>query len=271
MSRAVKFDQYGDRSVLYIAEVEVPSPSADEVVVRVRGCHQSGRSVHPSRGAREGVSGHVPVGRGQRLGWGRQCGWPGGDRVRRRWTGFAAVAALQSRRVRRGPRHTVDQEALDLSWEVAGSLYVVRPHRDAGRPGRGTSPGRNSGGLRSRRRSRHGRRATVATEGRDWSSASPRSPTTTGSAVGSSRWRTVRGSPSAWRPLPQTRSTPSSTSSAPNTSSSPSCSGFRPGGSRRSSLETRHWGSGARWKEAETPRPLRFFRRWPISWPPGRS
>jgi D-arabinose 1-dehydrogenase-like Zn-dependent alcohol dehydrogenase len=32
MSRAEKFDHYGDRSVLYLAEVEVPSPSADESV-----------------------------------------------------------------------------------------------------------------------------------------------------------------------------------------------------------------------------------------------
>ena len=36
MARAVRFDRYGDRDVLYIAEVEVPEPGAGEVVVNVR-------------------------------------------------------------------------------------------------------------------------------------------------------------------------------------------------------------------------------------------
>ena len=36
MARAVRFDRYGDRDVLYVAEVEVPVPSAGEVLVRVR-------------------------------------------------------------------------------------------------------------------------------------------------------------------------------------------------------------------------------------------
>ena len=36
MARAVRFDHYGDREVLYVADVEVPSPAADEVVVQVR-------------------------------------------------------------------------------------------------------------------------------------------------------------------------------------------------------------------------------------------
>ena len=32
--RAVRFDHYGDRDVLYVADVEVPAPSAGEVVVK---------------------------------------------------------------------------------------------------------------------------------------------------------------------------------------------------------------------------------------------
>ena len=36
MARAVRFDHYGGRDVLYIAEVEIPAPSPGEVV-RVRG------------------------------------------------------------------------------------------------------------------------------------------------------------------------------------------------------------------------------------------
>ena len=36
MARAVRFDHYGDRDVLYVADVEVPSPAVDEVIVQVR-------------------------------------------------------------------------------------------------------------------------------------------------------------------------------------------------------------------------------------------
>jgi NADPH2:quinone reductase len=36
MARAVRFDHYGDRDVLYLADVEVPTPGAGEVVVQVK-------------------------------------------------------------------------------------------------------------------------------------------------------------------------------------------------------------------------------------------
>ena len=39
MARAVRFDHYGDRGVLYIADVDVPSPLSDEVTVEVRTAH----------------------------------------------------------------------------------------------------------------------------------------------------------------------------------------------------------------------------------------
>src|SRR5271170_5482797 len=35
-SRAVRFDRYGDRSVLYVADVPIPGPEAGEVVVEVK-------------------------------------------------------------------------------------------------------------------------------------------------------------------------------------------------------------------------------------------
>ena len=35
-ARAVRFDQYGGRDVLYVADVPMPTPAADEVVVEVR-------------------------------------------------------------------------------------------------------------------------------------------------------------------------------------------------------------------------------------------
>ena len=34
--KAVRFDQYGDRDVLYIAEVEIPQPGPGEALVEVR-------------------------------------------------------------------------------------------------------------------------------------------------------------------------------------------------------------------------------------------
>src|ERR1700679_546240 len=36
MARAVRFDRYGGRDVLYVADVEIPSPDPGEVVVEVR-------------------------------------------------------------------------------------------------------------------------------------------------------------------------------------------------------------------------------------------
>jgi NADPH:quinone reductase-like Zn-dependent oxidoreductase len=36
MAKAVRFDHYGGRDVLYLAEVEVPYPADGEVVVRVK-------------------------------------------------------------------------------------------------------------------------------------------------------------------------------------------------------------------------------------------
>src|SRR5450631_1949228 len=36
MPRAVQFDRYGDRDVLYVADVPAPEPAAGEVVVEVR-------------------------------------------------------------------------------------------------------------------------------------------------------------------------------------------------------------------------------------------
>ena len=46
--KAVRFDQYGDRDVLYIAELEVPQPGPGEVLVEVRAAgDQPGRGEHP--------------------------------------------------------------------------------------------------------------------------------------------------------------------------------------------------------------------------------
>ena len=128
MSRAVKFDHYGDRSVLYITEVEVPSPSAGEVVVHVRAAAINPGEVSIRVGALEkAFPATFPSGEGSDLAGVVDRGWPGRDRVRRRGRGSRlVVGALQSSRVRGGPRHTVDQKALES--ELGGRralLYVI--------------------------------------------------------------------------------------------------------------------------------------------------
>jgi NADPH2:quinone reductase len=35
-ARAIRFDRYGDRDVLYVADIDMPSPGPGEVVVEVR-------------------------------------------------------------------------------------------------------------------------------------------------------------------------------------------------------------------------------------------
>ena len=36
MAKAVRFDQYGDIDVLYVADVEIPAPGSGEVVVQMK-------------------------------------------------------------------------------------------------------------------------------------------------------------------------------------------------------------------------------------------
>ncbi|WP_264992505.1 alcohol dehydrogenase catalytic domain-containing protein, partial [Mycobacterium montefiorense] len=36
MARAVRFDRYGDRDVLYVTKIDMPTPGEGEVVVEVR-------------------------------------------------------------------------------------------------------------------------------------------------------------------------------------------------------------------------------------------
>jgi NADPH:quinone reductase len=127
MARAVRFDEYGDRDVLYIADVETPEPVAGEVVVEVRtaginpgeaairtgALHQMWPATFPS-GEGSDLAGVVSsVGDGvtefvvgdEVLGW----SW--------RRSSHAEYVAVPVARLIRKPAA--------LSWEVAGSLYVV--------------------------------------------------------------------------------------------------------------------------------------------------
>lgn len=127
MARAVRFDRYGGLDVLYVADVEPPDPAAGEVVVAVRAA-----GINPGEAAiRTGAladrwPASFPSGQGsdlagvvsavgdgvsqfavedEVLGW----SWERSSQAE-----FAAI-----------PEGQLIAKPAQLSWEVAGSLYVV--------------------------------------------------------------------------------------------------------------------------------------------------
>jgi NADPH2:quinone reductase len=127
MARAVRFDHYGDRDVLYVADVEVPVPAAGEVVVQVRAAGINPGEAAIRSGAMEKMfPATFPSGEGSDLaGVVSAVGedvtdFAVGDEVlgwsSRRSSHAEYVAVPVTQLIRKPPQ---------LSWEVAGSLYVV--------------------------------------------------------------------------------------------------------------------------------------------------
>jgi NADPH2:quinone reductase len=127
VARAVRFDTYGDRDVLYIADVEMPEPAAGEVVVRVRAAGINPGEAAIRKGAlRERFPATFPSGEGSDLAGVVSLVGDGvdefavGDEVlgwswqRSSHAEYVAVPVTQL--IRKPPA---------LSWEAAGSLYVV--------------------------------------------------------------------------------------------------------------------------------------------------
>jgi NADPH:quinone reductase len=127
MPRAVRFDHYGGRDVLYLADVETPSPPAGEVLVAVRAV-----GINPGEAAiRQGYLDAVfpatfPSGQGSDLagvvteaGEGVE-GFEPGDEV----LGWSERRSSQAADVV-VPANQLIPKPTGLSWEVAGSLYVV--------------------------------------------------------------------------------------------------------------------------------------------------
>lgn len=126
-ARAVRFDRYGGRDVLYVADVDMPVPGPGEVLVEVRAA-----GINPGEAAiRTGAMDEMfpatfPSGEGSDLAGVVTAVGPGvtefsvGDEV----LGFSFRRSSHA-------THTavpVDQlirKPVQLSWEVAGSLYVV--------------------------------------------------------------------------------------------------------------------------------------------------
>jgi NADPH2:quinone reductase len=127
MAQAVRFDHYGDRDVLYIADIDIPAPAAGDVVVRVRAA-----GINPGEAAiRSGALDKIwpatfPSGEGSDLagivhsvGEGVTQFAPGDEVLgwsesRSSHAEYAAIPATQL--IAKPPA---------LSWEAAGSLYVI--------------------------------------------------------------------------------------------------------------------------------------------------
>jgi NADPH:quinone reductase-like Zn-dependent oxidoreductase len=127
MSKAVRFDRYGDVEVLHVDEVAPPVPGPGEVLVRVRAA-----GINPGEAAvREGLfarrwPARFPSGQGSDLAGLVVALGPGVER-------FAlgdAVLGFTERRASQAELVAVPAENLvskppSISWEVAGSLFVV--------------------------------------------------------------------------------------------------------------------------------------------------
>jgi NADPH:quinone reductase len=116
--RAVRFDRYGGREVLYVAEVPVPVPGPDEVLVKVKAA-----GINPGEAAiRAGALASrfpatFPSGEGSDFA-GVVVGT--GDEV----LGWSWDRASHAEYVKVPDSQVIPKPAA-LSWEVAGSLYVV--------------------------------------------------------------------------------------------------------------------------------------------------
>jgi NADPH:quinone reductase len=127
MARAIRFDRYGDRDVLYVADVAAPEPAAGEVVVEVRAAGINIGEVAIRTGALDAsFPATFPSGQGSDLAGVVSALGDGvaefavGDEVLGwswRRSSHAEYVAVPVAQLIRKPA--------ELSWEVAGSLYVV--------------------------------------------------------------------------------------------------------------------------------------------------
>ncbi|HMD56943.1 MAG TPA: NADP-dependent oxidoreductase [Solirubrobacteraceae bacterium] len=127
MARAVRFDHYGDRDVLYVADVEVPVPSAGEVLVAVRAAAiNPGETSIRSGALAERFPATFPSGEGSDLAGVVSALGDGvsefavGDEV----LGWSWRRSSHAEYVTVPVSQLIPKPAA-MSWDVAGSLYVV--------------------------------------------------------------------------------------------------------------------------------------------------
>ena len=126
-ARAVRFDEYGDRDVLHVTEVPMPSPAAGEVLVEVRAAGVNpGEAAIRSGAMRALFPATFPSGQGSDLSGIVTALGEGvtdfgiGDEV----LGFSWQRSSQATHVV-VPVSQLISKPDALSWEVAGSVYVV--------------------------------------------------------------------------------------------------------------------------------------------------
>ena len=127
MARAVRFDRYGGPDVLYVADIDLPSPGPGEVVVEVRAAGiNPGEAAIRTGAMHEMFPATFPSGEGSDLAGIVTVVGPGvtefavGDEVLgfslRRSSHATHAAVPVGQLIRKPPQ---------IRWEVAGSLYVV--------------------------------------------------------------------------------------------------------------------------------------------------
>lgn len=127
MARAVRFDSYGDRDVLYVADVDDPTPGPGEVLVAVRAAGiNPGEATIRTGALDEQNPATFPSGQGSDLaGVVRAAGpdvaaWKAGDEV----IGWSDQRSSQADLVVVPSDHLV-RKPPTVPWEVAGALYVA--------------------------------------------------------------------------------------------------------------------------------------------------
>ena len=125
--QAIRFDRYGDRDVLHVAEVEIPDPGAGEVLIEVRAAAiNPGEAAIRSGALHEMFPATFPTGQGSdlagvvsALGDGVSDLSPGDEVLGYSWTRSSQATHAVVPATQLVPKPPA------LSWPVAGSLYVV--------------------------------------------------------------------------------------------------------------------------------------------------
>lgn len=138
MPGAVRFDAYGDESVLHIAEVPVPEPGYGQLVVRVRAAGVSTGEVGIRSGAMDKISpAHFPEGQGTALsgvvhavGSGDVGGFAVGDAV----IGLSETRGAQADYALLGTGDVLRRPA-SLDWGLAAVDQVRDAYRRLTQPG----------------------------------------------------------------------------------------------------------------------------------------
>ena len=126
-ARAVRFDQYGGREVLYVADIQMPTPGPGEVIVEVRAAGiNPGEAAIRSGAMHEIFPATFPSGEGSDLAGVVTAVGQGvtafsvGDEV----LGFSFNRSSHATHTA-VPVGQLIRKPPQLSWEVAGSLYVA--------------------------------------------------------------------------------------------------------------------------------------------------